>query len=81
VALTKVGRVIEGPCIWYVRQPSQFFDKTLAPPGIVLVLEVEGWAGFGRNGRPQFWFGPGENPPEPIHVAFAAENRAQVRET
>lgn len=56
-----------------------FFTQALAPLGITLVTEVEGWAGFGRNGRPQFWFGHGVKPQLPMHIAFAAENRAQVR--
>jgi catechol 2,3-dioxygenase-like lactoylglutathione lyase family enzyme len=47
--------------------------------GIGLVAEVQGWAGFGRNGRPQFWFGVGAGPQKPMHIAFAAENREQVR--
>ena len=56
-----------------------FFTAALAPLGISLVREVEGWAGFGKDGRPQFWFGNGEGPQEPMHIAFAAENRSQVR--
>ena len=62
----------------YARSKA-FFAKALAPLGIMLVKEVEGWAGFGRSGVPQFWFGKGEKPQQPMHVAFAAENRAQVR--
>jgi catechol 2,3-dioxygenase-like lactoylglutathione lyase family enzyme len=56
-----------------------FFTKVLAPLGITLVTEVEGWSGFGRHGRPQFWFGAGDKAQKPMHIAFAAENRAQVR--
>jgi catechol 2,3-dioxygenase-like lactoylglutathione lyase family enzyme len=59
-----------------------FFTKALAPLGITLVKEVEGWSGFGRQGRPQFWFGAGHTTNEaqkPMHIAFAAESRAQVR--
>ena len=62
----------------YARSKA-FFAKALAPLSITLVKEVEGWAGFGRSGVPQFWFGKGEKPQQPMHVAFAAENRAQVR--
>ena len=57
-----------------------FFAQALAPLGITLVTEVAGWAGFGRNGQPQFWFGPGDAAQKPMHIAFAAETRAQVRE-
>lgn len=55
-----------------------FFSSALAPVGITLIMEVEGWAGFGRDGKPDFWFGSGGAPQAPMHIAFAAENRAQV---
>jgi len=57
-----------------------FFTAALAPLGITLVMEVEGWAGFGRGGKPDFWFGAGGDGAvkAPMHIAFAAENRAQV---
>lgn len=60
---------------------KQFFTQALAPLNISLVLEVRGWAGFGRAGRPQFWFGLGERGAVAAaqHIAFAAEGRAQVR--
>lgn len=60
-------------------QSKQFFASALAPLGIGLVADGHGWAGFGRNGKPQFWFGPAAKAQNPMHVAFAAENRAQVR--
>ncbi len=56
-----------------------FFKTALAPLGIELVSEVHGWAGFGRSGRPQFWFGAGQEPQKPMHLAFAAQSREQVR--
>jgi catechol 2,3-dioxygenase-like lactoylglutathione lyase family enzyme len=57
-----------------------FYEAALAPLGITLVVEVEGWAGLGRNGQPQFWFGPSDKVQQrPMHLAFAAESRAQVR--
>lgn len=59
-------------------QSKQFYLKCLAPLGIELVMEVEGWAGLGRNGKPEFWFGPGDTVHAPMHFAFAAENRGQV---
>ena len=46
---------------------------------IALVLEVQGWAGFGKQGRPEFWFGEGGAKRQPMHIVFTAENRAQVR--
>ncbi len=42
-------------------------------------MEVEGWAGFGRKGWPQFWFGAGDGARKPMQIAFVAENRAKMR--
>jgi len=58
---------------------STFFRRSLAPLGIQTVLEGEGWAMLGKEGRPEFWIGVHGIPPGPIHIAFAAENREQVR--
>ena len=58
---------------------STFFRRALAPLGIETVLEGEGWAMLGKEGKPEFWFGVHGIPPGPIHVAFAAQNREQVR--
>ena len=58
---------------------NAFFSKALAPLGIVLVAEVHGWVGYGRAGKPDFWFGEHPQPQRPMHLAFTAENRAQVR--
>jgi len=58
---------------------KRFFSQALAPLRIELVMEVQGWAGFGRAGKPEFWFGEHTTPQAPMHLAFAAENREQVR--
>jgi len=55
-----------------------FFAKALAPLGIEQVMEVQGWAGFGRGGKPEFWFGTHTQVQTPVHIAFSAENRDQV---
>jgi catechol 2,3-dioxygenase-like lactoylglutathione lyase family enzyme len=60
-------------------QSKRFFCQALAPLGIELVTEVEGWAGLGRGGKPEFWFGMHTQPQQAMHLAFAAENREQVR--
>lgn len=57
---------------------SEFYSKALLPLGIVKIMEVEGWTGFGKNGKPEFWFGKGDSPQLPMHIAFSAENRNQV---
>ena len=58
---------------------KQFFCRALAPLGIELVMEVQGWAGLGRGGKPEFWFGEGAEKQSPMHIAFVADNRNQVR--
>jgi len=62
-----------------------FYKKALEPLGFGLVMEIprevtggEAHAGFGRDGRPQFWIGTGGPPSAPIHVAFSARSRADV---
>ncbi len=57
---------------------KRFYTQCLAPLGIALVKEVEGWAGFGRDDKPEFWFGAGGDAHKPMHIAFAAESRDQV---
>jgi catechol 2,3-dioxygenase-like lactoylglutathione lyase family enzyme len=56
-----------------------FFVAALAPLGMGIVKEGEGWAMVGRKGRPQFWFGGFGAAPGPIHLAFAADDHEQVR--
>ena len=58
---------------------KEFYSKALAPLGIAVVMEAEGWIGMGRDGRPQFWFGEAGRSARPIHLAFTARNREEVR--
>ncbi len=55
-----------------------FYSRCLSPLGFELVVEIEGWAGYGRNGKVELWFGPGDSAHAPMHIAFVAENRAMV---
>jgi catechol 2,3-dioxygenase-like lactoylglutathione lyase family enzyme len=60
-----------------------FYVAALAPLGIVPAMEVEAGGyrgtGFGKAGKPDFWIGGGGGPVSgPVHLAFAAEDRAQV---
>ena len=57
-----------------------FLLQALAPLGIGIFPEGEGWAMIGKEGKGQFWFGSFGNCPGPIHIAFVAENRKQVRD-
>ena len=56
-----------------------FYVRALAPLGIGVEQEGQGWAMLGRPGEPQFWIGSFGAVPGPIHVAFAADDRDQVR--
>jgi catechol 2,3-dioxygenase-like lactoylglutathione lyase family enzyme len=63
-----------------------FYQSALAPLGYALVKEVGGdvtasghpKAGFGRNGRPDFWIGNEGKLEKPLHVAIVADSRAAV---
>lgn len=61
-----------------LERSKAFYSQALKPLGISLVLEVAGWAGFGKGGKPEFWLGSGVEKQGRVHVAFAAESRAQV---
>ena len=61
-----------------------FYQKALAPLGYVLVMEVQQQendapaAGFGINGKPDFWIGGEGALDKPLHIAIAAKDRATV---
>jgi catechol 2,3-dioxygenase-like lactoylglutathione lyase family enzyme len=63
-----------------------FYARVLAPLGYALVHEVTAamtgsggsHAGFGLERRPQFWIQTGDVVRGTLHVAFAANTRAQV---
>ena len=62
------------------------YAKALAPLGYTLIMEVpaEGnpsgapAAGFGVNGKPDFWIGGEGKLEKPLHVAVTAKDRASV---
>jgi catechol 2,3-dioxygenase-like lactoylglutathione lyase family enzyme len=56
-----------------------FYRRALKSLGIEVVLEGDGWSMLGKDGKPEFWFGAHGIPPGPIHLAFVAESRDQVR--
>ncbi len=65
----------------YARSKA-FYEAALAPLGITVVMEVPPehggpYAGLGRDGKPEFWFGAGPIAPT-LHVAFSAASRADV---
>jgi catechol 2,3-dioxygenase-like lactoylglutathione lyase family enzyme len=64
-----------------------FYEQALAPLGIVRIVEFGQACGFGADGKPEFWIGVGPSSFQtaaqvlvitPMHVAFAAKNRAAV---
>ena len=54
-----------------------FYERSLAPLGMSIVLEFPSGAGFGRQGKPWFWIAEGR-PVGPMHVAFTAPDRPTV---
>jgi catechol 2,3-dioxygenase-like lactoylglutathione lyase family enzyme len=57
---------------------SRFYTEVLAPLGAVKNYEGEGTAGFGRPDAPQLWLAPATEV-QPVHVAFRARSREEVR--
>ena len=57
----------------------EFYQKVLSSLGYQLIEDIGGWAGFGKD-EPQFWIGQNDRINNPIHLAFVAENREQVKQ-
>ena len=57
---------------------KKFYTNILAPFGIKAIIEHDGWVGFGKNNKPEFWFGPGKDSKYFSHVAFMAETKEIV---
>ena len=61
-----------------------FYEKALGPLGYVLVMEVQQdandalAAGFGANGKPDFWIGGEGGLNKPVHIAITAKDRSAV---
>ena len=56
-----------------------FYEQALGPFGVEVVESPQG-PGFSIEGGGDFWIGEGEPPAAPVHVAFAAADRATVDE-
>lgn len=63
-----------------IETSKAFYTKVLATLDIECLGEDQGWIGFGRKGQQnaELWFGEDETTNSPMHIAFAANNRAQV---
>ena len=58
---------------------KSFYREALAPLGYELLMEYEGGiAGFGRQGKPDFWISTRREPQTGIHIAIASSDRAAV---
>lgn len=63
-----------------------FYTRALAPLGYTLIMEVSAEhnasgspaAGFGADGKPDFWIGGEGGLARPMHVAIAVRDRAAV---
>jgi catechol 2,3-dioxygenase-like lactoylglutathione lyase family enzyme len=58
---------------------KRFYQEALAPLGYELLMEFEGGvAGFGKQGKPDFWIATRGEPQTGIHVAFVSPDRETV---
>jgi len=71
------------PVADYARSKA-FYTQVLAPLGFSLIMEVRQdrngspAAGFGADGKPDFWIGGEGGLNRPMHVAITARTRAAV---
>jgi catechol 2,3-dioxygenase-like lactoylglutathione lyase family enzyme len=69
----------------YARSKA-FYEKALAPLGYTLIMEVgpehtesgSPAAGFGANGKPDFWIGGEGGLAKQMHIAIAVDDHAMV---
>jgi catechol 2,3-dioxygenase-like lactoylglutathione lyase family enzyme len=54
-----------------------FYEAAFAPLGVSALLTFPGSVGFGRERQPQFFI-RSDRPVNPVHLAFAAPDRATV---
>lgn len=55
-----------------------WYEQALAPLGYKLLMRFPTAAGFGLDGKPDFWIAPAGGKPSTIHVAFVAKTRSVV---
>ncbi|MCY1060455.1 VOC family protein [Nannocystis sp. SCPEA4] len=58
---------------------TRFYTAALAPLGAVVGYSDENTAGLGLPDAPQLWLAPAKEV-QPLHLAFRAKNREQVRQ-
>ena len=64
-----------------MEKAAAFYDTVLATLGASRLMDFGMAMGYGKDGKPDFWIGLLDEGDEnrPIHVAFAAADRAAVR--
>ena len=60
-----------------LEKSKAFYEKVLEPLGYRLLMEIEGWIGFGHE-APKFWLTAAEPVTTSMHIAFKSYNRAAV---
>jgi catechol 2,3-dioxygenase-like lactoylglutathione lyase family enzyme len=60
------------------KKSREFYEKALAPLGYKVAATFEGWTGFGKGEKPQFWVVTREPLNTGVHVALIAPDRKSV---
>lgn len=58
---------------------KEFYIRALEPLRIRVMLDLESWIGMGHKDHAEFWLSRVEAVGAPVHVAFVARSRAEVR--
>lgn len=64
--------------VTYIDEAKEFYMMALAPLEYEMIWEMQTWAAFGKDGKPDFLIQQGQKPTPPLHIAFRADKRAMV---
>jgi catechol 2,3-dioxygenase-like lactoylglutathione lyase family enzyme len=59
-------------------ESKAFFLKALQPLGVAVAMEGPYGVGLGKNGKPSLWLSETKEKPAHLHIAIAADTRADV---
>ena len=59
-------------------ESKAFYLSSLAPLGVSVAMEGPHGIGLGRNGKPSMWLYETKDVPASLHIAIAADSRAEV---